>query len=324
MWGENSITVLSANDKENRQTLVVVDDSKSNLNAMRGLFRSDYDVVTFESARDAIAHTRAASVDLILLDIAMPDMSGLEACAVLKGDPRTKDIPIIFVTAAGSSGDEERGLLMGAVDYIAKPFNLAILRARVDNHMKLAFYRRQLEALSNLDGLTGVSNRRQLDEQLQRHYASAIRFGYSLSLLMIDVDDFKLFNDTYGHMVGDQCLKQVADTIMSARRRETDVVGRYGGEEFAVILPDTGLDGGMVFADLLLRSIREIDLKNVEFAIDLPVTVSIGLAVLSATQSKEQSMSLDEFVTLADMELYRAKRAGKDRVCHVGLQVAAG
>lgn len=190
-----------------KQTLLVVDDYISNLDAMSALFKFKYRVVVRDNAKDAINFAINNDVDLILLDVDMPVINGYDACAVLKANTMTAHIPIIFVTAASSPEDEEKGLGLGAVDYVVKPVNVAILRARVGNHMELIRYRKKLEVLSCVDGLTGVSNRRQLDAMLSQHYASAIRFGHCLTLLMIDIDNFKAFNDIYGHRKGDECLR---------------------------------------------------------------------------------------------------------------------
>jgi diguanylate cyclase (GGDEF)-like protein len=305
-----------------KQTLMIVDDYQSNLKAMVGLFEFHYDVVLKDNAKDAINYAIQEEVDLILLDVDMPQMDGYEACAALKSNPMTAHIPIIFVTAASSVDEEEKGLLLGAVDYVVKPVNLSILRARVKNHMELIYYRKKLEILSSIDGLTGVSNRRQLDTMLLQHYASTIRFGHSLAFLMIDIDDFKAYNDTYGHAKGDECLKQVAQTILSVMRRETDVVGRYGGEEFGVSLQDTDFDGGEVVAKEILSRVRNLNIEHLGSLAHKIVTVSIGLAVFEAKHDNHQEITLDEFIQQADEQLYKAKHNGKNRFSHATGKIA--
>ncbi|WJG09206.1 diguanylate cyclase [Aliiglaciecola sp. LCG003] len=305
------------NSELKKQTLMIVDDYQSNLDAMNALFGYQYEVVLKDNAKDAINYAIQQDVDLILLDVDMPEMNGYEACTVLKSNVMTAHIPIIFVTAADSPDEEEKGLLLGAVDYVVKPLNLSILRVRVRNHMELVHYRKKLEVLSCVDGLTGASNRRQLDTMLLQHYASTIRYGNCLALLMIDIDNFKLYNDTYGHTQGDQCLKQVAETIMSVRRRETDIVGRYGGEEFAVVLPDTDVEGGLVVANKLLKRIRDLNIKHSGNPTSKIVTVSIGLAVFEAKACDHQEISLEEFIHQADKQLYVAKHSGKNCVSQV-------
>lgn len=308
---------MSSDNNLSKQTLLLVDDCRQSLAAMTALFSSEYTVVAYDNATEAINYARANDVDLALLDVDMPDMSGHEACKTLKANPATKTIPIIFVTGSGSGRDEEKGLLLGAVDYIIKPVNVAVLRARVRNHMELVYYRKELEVLSSIDGLTGVANRRKLDALLNQHFAAAIRFGYGLALLMIDVDDFKHYNDTYGHARGDQCLREVANTIQSVLRRGTDIVGRYGGEEFTVILPDTDVEGALVFAELLLRSVRALKIKGAGEQTDTAVTISVGVAVLPSSSYARQRTTLSDLIEQADAQLYRAKRMGKNRVCHL-------
>lgn len=324
LYMEGNLGPSIQNSELNKQTLMVVDDYQSNLQAMNALFEFQYHVVLQDNAKDAINYATQQNVDLILLDVDMPVMNGYEACTALKSNPITAHIPIIFVTAADSSDEEAKGLLLGAVDYVVKPVNLTILRARVRNHMELIYYRKQLEILSCVDGLTGASNRRQLDTMLLQHYASTIRYGHCLTLLMIDIDDFKAYNDTYGHVKGDQCLKQIAHTIMSVRRRETDIVGRYGGEEFAVILPDTDADGGLVVANMLLDRIRQLKIENAGVSTHKIVTVSIGLAVFEAKHQEHQDFTLDAFVDQADQQLYKAKHNGKNCVSYSTVEAKTG
>lgn len=306
--------------KWEKQTLMIVDDYRSNLEALNALFSTQYTVILKDNAKDAISYATEQNVDLILLDLDMPVMDGYEACRVLKSNPLTADIPIIFVTASQSADDEEKGLLLGAVDYVAKPVNLSILRARVLNHMELVYYRKKLEVLSCIDGLTGTSNRRQLDIMLKQYCASTLRSGNCLSLLMIDIDDFKSYNDTYGHTKGDQCLKLVAQTMMSVRRRETDIIGRYGGEEFAVILPETDAKGGLLIANEILERIRSLKIEHLGSPVESIVTASIGLATFITEKDSPQEMNIEEFVHQADLQMYEAKTRGKNCINHVCLK----
>ena len=303
-----------------KQTLMIVEDYKSNLEALNALFSSQYTVILKDNAKDAISYATEKNVDLILLDLDMPVMNGYEACRVLKSNPMTAEIPIIFVTASQSADEEEKGLLLGAVDYVVKPVNLSILRARVLNHMELVYYRKKLEVLSCIDGLTGTSNRRQLDIMLQQYCASTIRSGNCLSLLMIDIDDFKSYNDTYGHIEGDECLKLVAQTMMSVRRRETDIIGRYGGEEFAVILPETDAKGGLVIANEILNRIRKLNIEHTHSSAESIVTVSIGLATFIAENDSPQEINFEDFIHQADLQMYKAKASGKNCISHVSLK----
>jgi diguanylate cyclase (GGDEF)-like protein len=299
-----------------KQTLMIVDDYQSNLDAMQSLFGFMYKVVLFDNAKDAINYAMNEEIDLILLDVDMPNMNGYQACEILKSNELTAHIPVIFVTAADSPDEEEKGLLLRAVDYIVKPINLPILHVRVRNQMELVRSRKKLEELSCVDGLTGASNRRQLDTMLLQYYASTIRHGHCLALLMIDIDNFKLYNDNNGHVQGDDCLQQVAQAVMSVRRRETDVVGRYGGEEFAVVLPETDIAGALLVANKVLNKVRDLKIKHSTNKPYEIVTVSIGLAIFEAKGCHEQEVSLEAFVNQADVQLYAAKHNGKNRVEH--------
>ena len=295
------------------QTLMVIDDSKENLSLMKALFESDYQVVTFDDPAESITYAQQGAVDLVLLDVNMPSMHGYDACTQFKSNPLTSQIPIIFVTALSSTENEAKGLSLGAVDYVTKPVNLVILRARVRNHMESVYYRKQLEILSSVDGLTGLANRRSLDSMLQLHYNSTQRFGFNMTLMMIDIDDFKSYNDRYGHVQGDDCLKRIA-TCLKAQCRETDFVGRYGGEEFVMVLPDTDLEGGLTMANKLLKAVRKLTKTKDEQS--AKVTISIGLSVFNGRVNSEEQHTVNSLIELADEQLYKAKRSGKNKVCH--------
>jgi diguanylate cyclase (GGDEF)-like protein len=313
---------LYENSEVSKQTLLVVDDYRSNLDAMNALFSLQYRVILHDNAKDAISCATREYIDLILLDIDMPIVNGYDTCAALKKNPITAHIPIIFVTAAGSQAEEAKGLSLGAVDYVSKPVNLTILRARVKNHMKLACYRKKLEVLSCINGLTGASNRRQLDIMLHQHYASATRYGHALSLLRINIDDFKSFNDIYGHAKSAQCLKQVACTIMLMHHIGADIVGRYSGEEFAVILPNTDSAGALIIANKLLCKVRKLNIDHAGNKEHQIVTVSIGLATIKAQPNVRQETGLEGFVKKSGDNLYKAKFMGKNCVYHAAINDA--
>lgn len=313
--GQHTYTQASIDeDALAAQTLMIIDDYEENLSLMKVVFESSYRVVIFDNATDSINYAQQCAVDLILLDINMPGMHGYDACEALKSNPLTSHIPIIFVTASKSSESEAKGLSLGAVDYITKPINLAIFKARVRNHMESVYYRKQLEILSSVDGLTGLANRRKLDRMLQLHYNSMRRFRYCMSLMVIDIDDFKAYNDRYGHIQGDDCIRRIAHCL-EAQCRETDFVGRYGGEEFIMVLPDTNQRGGLTMAKKLLRAVRKLNIPKQSPSFD--VTVSIGLAVLDGSNKvDDQYSTVESLIELADEQLYKAKRSGKDKVCH--------
>ena len=290
--------------------VLVVDDEAVNCNVLVSLL-SDYKVIVAKSGAKAIERARENPPDLILLDVVMPDMNGYEVCSQLKADEPTCNIPIIFVTVKSNIEEETQGLELGAVDYISKPFSPAIVQARVNNHIQLKQQRDMLEALNVTDSLTGIANRRLFDQALNQHWQASIRTFSPLALLMIDIDHFKQYNDHYGHQAGDDCLIQVAQTIDQQCDRDLDKACRYGGEEFAVILPYTDLMGGKKIAEKMLSAIRELQIPHAQSSSAEIVTVSIGLAVIEAGPNAE----LERLVETADQALYTAKKSGRNR-CH--------
>ena len=226
-----------------RPRLLVVDDQPINIQVMHQIFASKYQVFMATSGQQALDFCHKTPPDLVLLDVVMPGMDGFEVCQALKGEPSTRDIPVIFVTAHTDAAQETRGLDVGAVDFISKPVNPAVVRARVKTQLTLKFQSDLMRKLVFLDGLTGVFNRRYFDQQLAVEVARSSRAKSPLALIMLDVDFFKRFNDHYGHQAGDDCLREIAATLKESLRRPADLVARYGGEEFVCILPDT------VFAD---------------------------------------------------------------------------
>lgn len=294
-----------------RQTVLIVDDLPVNVAFASTILEEECNTLTTDNGEEAIRLAIEHQPDLILLDILMPGMNGFEVCRRLKADPRTRAIPVIFLTSLSKEEDEERGLWLGAIDYITKPFSSPVVRARVRNHLELRRQRDLLERLSNVDGLTGIANRRLFDESIQREWLRCQRQGEPLSLLMIDVDLFKSYNDGYGHLAGDECLKRVAGALSHGLARATDVVARYGGEEFACILPVTYVEGAAIVAEQLRASVAGLAIPHAFSSVTDHVTVSIGgAAVFPAPE-----ITLTDFLATADRELYEAKRGGRDRVC---------
>jgi len=290
--------------------LLIVDDALGNLMILSKKLGEQYQVQTAQSGQEALdILENGANIDLILLDVMMPEMDGYEVCRRLKQDSDTQEIPIIFVTSRSRVQDEAFGLSLGAVDYITKPFSIAIVRARVRTHVELKRSRDHLRALSQLDGLTGISNRRRFDEVLEREWRRCMRRGDELSLMMIDIDRFKDYNDSLGHPQGDRCIQKIAQALTAQVRRSSDELARYGGEEFAAILPNTSLLASAQLAESMCQAVR--DLKMLHGAADLEyVSISIGVACLCPGGR----LSIEDLLDLADQGLYAAKRAGRDRV----------
>ena len=299
--------------------LLVVDDQPINIQVMYQVFSADYQVFMATNGAQALAICLANPPDLVLLDVVMPGMDGFEVCTQLKAIDATRNIPVIFVTAHSDAAQETHGLSVGAVDFISKPVNPAVVRARVKTHLTLKFQSDLLRNLVFLDGLSGVYNRRYFDQQLGVEFARAARNNTPLSVVMVDVDHFKLFNDRYGHQAGDDCLRQIALTLKSGLRRPADLVARYGGEEFACILPDTGFDDALNMAQEMERMVRAQKTPHEFSQFDGVITASLGLATRTANAGGD-AVAL---VGLADAQLYQAKQTGRGRVCGAKLDAPA-
>jgi diguanylate cyclase (GGDEF)-like protein len=299
-----------------KQRILIVDDAPENIRILAQALKSDYKT-TFATAGDQAIKFAISEdpPDLILLDIMMPEMDGYEVCRRLKAEHKTKNIPVIFITAMNQEEDETKGLEIGAVDYITKPFSMAIVKARVRTHLELKRHRDILENLSSLDGLTAILNRRRFDEVLQTEWRHCQREGSPLSLVMIDIDYFKNFNDKRGHQAGDDCLKRVAKTLADSVRRPMDIVARYGGEEFAAILPKTDRDGSIFVAEIMRNNIEALNISHPDSSVSDYVTISLG----SATVVPDNRLSSDILVKAADDALFQAKREGRNCVRGIDL-----
>jgi len=294
--------------------ILIVDDSRTNIMALSDVLKDEYNLLIASSGLEGLKMAASYSPDIILLDIIMADIDGYEVCRKLKNNPGTRNIPIIFVTAMGKEEDEIKGLEIGGLDYITKPFNPIIVRARVRVHLELKRHRDLLENLVATDGLTGIPNRRQFNEFLIREWRRAMRSHLPLSLILMDIDHFKLFNDNYGHLAGDDCLRRLARAIAECAKRPTDLVARYGGEELACILPDTNLDGALVLANSMRDTVNGLRIPHAYSLVADHVTMSLGVATLIPVQGA----SWDNLISAADKQLYVAKKTGRDRVGYPG------
>ena len=265
-------------------------------------------LANIEMAFDGAAGLEAANKikpDIIILDVQMPGIDGYEVCRQLKANDETAQIPVVFITGQDDDEDEERGLSIGAIDYIRKPFSFGIVLARVKNILKLQEVTKELEHLAYTDPLTGAFNRRYFLSAAKKETSRNIRYGHSLTLLMVDIDHFKKVNDTYGHDIGDEALKIMVTTVLSALRSE-DVLGRFGGEEFIVLLPETDAIGAELVAQRVRQLVSEIVIDTAQEP--LSFTVSIGVA------EAKRDESIEEIQKRADEALYEAKKNGRDCV----------
>jgi diguanylate cyclase (GGDEF)-like protein len=291
--------------------IFIIDDAPENIRMLMENLKEEYAIVPATDGEKAIKMLRSHSLpDLILLDIIMPGADGYEVCRRIKSDEITKDIPIIFITAKDREEDEVMGLTLGAVDYITKPFCMPVVKARVNTHIELKKHRDKLKLLSDLDGLTGIPNRRRFDEYLKMQWQYAQRSQTFLSLIMIDIDYFKAFNDLYGHGRGDECLKKVAKTLFETVNRPTDMVTRYGGEEFACLLPVTDSDGAAKIAEEMRINVLSLSIPHEHPFPDSRVTISLGVATIKPTLHSTSAVLLNN----ADHALYEAKRSNRNCV----------
>jgi len=316
--------------------ILIVDDTPANLRLLHKILsKQGYKVRMAPSGHLALKSAQAIPPDLILLDIMMPNMDGYEVCEQLKADPRTRDIPVIFISALDQTEDKVKALTSGGVDYITKPFQVREVIARVKTHLALYSLQQQLSAanlklqesnnrlkaeidkrvkieailqeLATTDALTRLHNRRHFFDLAEKELTRAKRYQLHFSLLLIDLDDFKIINDKYGHLYGDRVLQVVAECIRQ-NSREVDIQGRYGGDEFVVLVPETQPSYSKDIANRLCQNIPAQLTKLGEN--DFPVTLSIGIANFSG----ESDISIDMLFDRADKALYQAKDAGRNRV----------
>lgn len=316
MFDDNTPLVNLLDSSHSKPTLLLVDDHPINIQVLHHIFASDFQLLEATNGEQALAICKSTPPDLVLLDIVMPGMDGFEVCARLKADATTCNIPVIFVTAHTDAIQETHGLEVGAVDFISKPVNPAVVRARVNTHLTLKLQSDVMRKLVFLDGLTGVYNRRYFDQQLSIEIGRSARNQTALALIMLDVDFFKHYNDHYGHQTGDDCLRQIALCVKEGLRRPADLVARYGGEEFACILPETGFDDAMAIAIDLEQRVRGKNIPHADSDIAPVVTISLGVAGWEAGTAAPVGALLAE----ADLQLYRAKHAGRGRACGAVLQ----
>ena len=293
----------------------MIDDDKLNIIALTRILGSDYQVYFEGDGENGIKAAKTFKPDLILLDIVMPGMTGFEVIKVLKADETTKGIPVIFLTGRRDVQDEEAGFVLGAIDYITKPFSASIVKLRVGNQLKIIQQMRQIYTLSVEDALTGLGNRRHFNNILNHEWVRSIRQQLPLAFMIIDIDYFKKYNDTYGHLSGDAVLKGAAQVIKKCISRATDHVARWGGEEFAIVLPDTSGEGAQIVAENVRNSI-ETTAFEMEDGIFTNITVSIG--VHSVIVKNDPDYTLKRFISDTDVALYEAKRAGRNRVVLAG------
>ena len=295
--------------EEKKNSLLIVDDESSNLKVLVHILSDEYIIYTAESGESAVEKVRDICPDLILLDIVLPGMDGYETISKIREIEELQKTPVIIITGLDSQEDEEKGLSNDAADYITKPFSDSVVKLRVRNQIQIVNQLRSTESLSLMDQLTNIPNRRSSDARLSVEWKQAIREQTPISILMMDLDKFKILNDTYGHQQGDLVLKKIADILKLSLKRPADFTARWGGEEFVVLLPNTPIEGAMEVAENIRHNIEN---TQIEFPDGVVVSITISIGV--NTQIPTKDCSIITFLSDADKALYRAKDAGRNKV----------
>ncbi len=291
------------------EKVLIVDDSLAQSAQLKSILEDEYDITVAHSAEDGLRWARDEHFSLILLDVVMPGMDGFTLLKKLQEEIITQSVPVILITSLSSVADEQRGLILGAVDYITKPFAPLIVKARVNTHVKLYRYRRQIERQSMTDQLTGIANRRKYEQYRAAKWGEAVRLRVPISLCMFDIDRFKVYNDTFGHPAGDKVISAVAQTAAAHLQRRTDFLARYGGEEFVAVV--MGDPSQQIFGHL--QKIRQ-EVENLHIPHDPSVSQWITVSIGGVTVIPELGSDYGFYLKIADTMLYDAKKNGRNRV----------
>lgn len=313
-------------EKLPKGSVLIVDDDPVIVQALGRMLDGLGHIRFALNGQQALKMVRETPPDIVLLDAEMPGMSGYEVCKTLKTDPAFHDIPVIFITGHADDDSELKGLEAGAVDFIGKPPKAPLVQARVRAHMQLKLATDALRRSANSDPLTGLANRRVFEQVLEREWDRGRRAGSPVSLLMVDIDHFKQFNDTLGHPEGDRCLTLVAHLIQRLAQRPADEVARIGGEEFVVLLPETDQDGAMYVAQRIVEGVAAMAIAHPASPVAPVTTVSVGAASILRIPVTDRSsndgqpvLGPTDLVRAADKALYGAKYAGRNRSQSAGV-----
>ncbi len=325
--------------------ILIVDDIPDNIRLLSDILTEQgYQVRKSLNGKMALRAIAASIPDLLLLDINMPEMNGYQLCKQLKLDPKTKAIPIIFISGINETLDKVKAFNCGGVDYITKPFQIEEVLVRINNQLtiqrqqkkltaqnfalkqeinrrkqaeaSLLLANQELERLAIIDSLTKVANRHRFDQYLAQEWPRMKRIKSPLSLILCDIDYFKFYNDTYGHQAGDNCLFQVAQALVFCAKRSTDLLARYGGEEFAMILPDTSGEGAVQVAKSMCLAIEKAQIKHEASQVSKYVTISVGVS----NCIPDQNSSIKDLIKKADEALYQSKQKGRNQVNIVAVE----
>ncbi|MDR0858992.1 MAG: diguanylate cyclase [Oscillospiraceae bacterium] len=294
---------------EKEYSVLAVDDETTNLILLNVILSPDYTVLTAKSGAEALRRAEKDKPDLILLDIILPDINGFEVLSRLKESPETRDIPVIIITGLTEENDEERGFFLGAVDYITKPFKNGIVRARVNTHMQILRYIRTIERLGLVDPMLYIANKRSFDVRFVQEWRKSGREQAPISFMMIDIDKFKSYNDTYGHPQGDILLQNAARVFRTAAKRPSDLAARLGGDEFGVLLPNTSAEEALAIAESIRAEIDALRIPT-NNGTNTVTTVSIGLT----THIPKEDEDTKDFLSKTQKNLHLSKTTGRNKI----------
>lgn len=291
------------------EKILIIDDSSLQASKLTAILHELYDITEVHTSEEGLRYARSGAFALVLLDVVMPGMDGFVLLKKMQEEVVTQHTPVILITSLSDMEYEERGLTLGAVDYITKPYHPAIVRARVYTHIKLYRYQQQISQKAMLDPMTGVSNRRSYDECCLSKWQDAIRLKVPISLCIFDIDKFKVYNDTFGHPAGDEVIRSVAQEAARFFRRGTDFLARYGGEEFVAIILGNDTDTTFRHLKKVRQSVEDLHIAH-NPEVGKWVTVSVG----GVTITPKMGDSYDTYLKIADTMLYDAKRFGRNMV----------
>lgn len=289
--------------------ILVIDDSPVQSRYLCSILADDYEFTMCHTAEEGLEAARQGGYSLILLDVVMPGMDGFVLLQELKSTTITSYVPVILITSLADVQYEEKGLLLGAVDYITKPFNPSIVRARVNTHIQFYHYQMQFKEQAMIDELTGIANRRRYEEDSASRWQEAVRFKLPFSLCMFDIDKFKLYNDTFGHPAGDKAIIAVAQKVASFFHRSTDLFARYGGEEFVAVFMGSQGVSAFEFMKTIRQSVEDLHIPH-----NSPVSPWVTISVGGITLTPQLGDKLELYLKMADAMLYDAKRLGRNQV----------
>jgi len=287
-------------------TILAISDNFAGLDILSSILSPYYTIKMISSTSDALTMLSNSDINLVILDCAMYDSEGYGFLAEVKSREDTMRIPVILIGDTSQPEFEELAFAFGAVDYISKPFRSSIVKVRVNNQRLMVKQIKAIEELGLLDHLTGIPNRRGFDDRINLEWLRAVRDKTCFSLAIADIDYFKVYNDEYGHAQGDVLLRTLAQKITSMLKRPADFAARWGGEEFAIMLPNTTRKGATAHAEEIRKSVHEMEIPNLPSA-----TVSIGVASIYPSMNS----SITEIFNMADKALYQAKNTGRNKVC---------